>query len=471
MAFAAPVAVGAWRTVTGDAVTATDPQQALAYYARAAWWDRLSASPLIAASTLAVNGTDWRRTYKLAQQAVDREPQSWVAWDTLRNAALRTGDTATVAQAQRRELALNPLADLGNLDAPLGFPAHQPSKCLTTSNLAGPGGATTFAELASLGVRTWVRPLSWYETARTRPVRPRDPSDPAYRWSPEIDAEVATAVRNGIEPVLYLTATPHWASGKTSPTWAPTSPADFADFAVAAMKHYPAVRRWMIWSEPNRNRTFRPQGDNGRAAPRLYARILDAAYGAMHAARSDVVVIGANLAPRGYDDSGTTTPDTFLANMRLPDGRPPRLDLLGINPYSERRPDIALPHFPASVDINDLDWLVRRADEIWPGQRVNLFISEFGWLTEPGNTGWLFRVSRAQQAADLPAAYRLAANLGRVDTMCWFLLRDAHCPVKHPAPGHAPFYIWTSGLELADGTHKPSYDVFRSVPSGPVQLR
>jgi hypothetical protein len=277
-------------------------------------------------------------------------------------------------------------------------------------------------------------------------------------------------VRNGVEPVFYITASPRWANGGQNPGVAPTSPTDYANFAAAAVRRYPQVRRWMVWSEPDLYRNFRPQGDHGRAAPRAYARILDAAYGAMHAVRPDVVVIGGNLSPRGRDDRVTTSPDTFLQYMRLPNGRPPRLDLFGLNPYSERRPDIALPHVPGNLDLDDLDWLVRRVDQIWPGRHVNLFISEFGWLTEPDNTGWLFRVSRAQQAEDLTAAYKLAASVGRVDTMCWFLLRDAHFPVAHPAPGHKPFYIWTSGLELANGIKKPSYAAFAAVPSGPSQL-
>jgi hypothetical protein len=155
--------------------------------------------------------------------------------------------------------------------------------------------------------------------------------------------------------------------------------------------------------------------------------------------------------------------------MVLPNGRPPRLDLLGINPYTERRPNIDLPRRWLHVDINDLDWLVRRIDQIWPGQHVDIFVAEFGWLTDKGNTSWLWHVSRAQQATDLTAAFRLAADLGRVDTFCWFLLRDQR-DVLRAGTSRYISHDWRMGLEQSDGAHKPSYDAFKAVPSGPSQL-
>src|SRR4029079_351956 len=164
-------------------------------------------------------------------------------------------------------------------------------------------------------------------------------------------------------------------------------------------------------SEPSQFVNFKPQGDHGRAAPHAYARLLDAAYGAMHAARRNVVVIGGNVHPSGSDDDQTTAPDTFLKNLVLPNGKRPRLDEFGINPYTERPLDLKLPKQPKVVDFDDLDWFLAQLDRYYPGRNLKIFIGEFGGNTERGAQGWLYTVTRQMQAQRLTAAYRLAASL------------------------------------------------------------
>ena len=231
-----------------------------------------------------------------------------------------------------------------------------------------------------------------------------------------------------------------------------TNPADYGDFMAAAVARYPQVRRWIAFSEPSQRLNFQPQGGGGRLAPRLYARLLAAAYGAMHAVRHDVVVIGGNVHPSGLNDESTTAPDTFLRNMVLPNGRRPKLDMFGINPYTERRLDMALPHRPGRVDFNDLDWLGRQLHRYYPNQRLPIFIDEFGWNTEHEATGWLYIVSREEQAARLTRAYRMASRLPRINTMCWFQLYDA------PPDRNGTMWLnWTSGLRTVRGARKPAW--------------
>ena len=102
--------------------------------------------------------------------------------------------------------------------------------------------------------------------------------------------------------------------------WA-SSPTDYANFMAAVVRHYTAVRRFVVFSEPTQFANFEPQGNHGKTAPHVYARLLDAAYGAMHHARPNVIVIGGNMHPSGTDDARTTAPDTFLRNLVLPNGR------------------------------------------------------------------------------------------------------------------------------------------------------
>jgi hypothetical protein len=341
--------------------------------------------------------------------------------------------------------------------------AHRPSKCITTAPVHG--GRSVIPELRKLGTRVWSTSLSWVNVAPQRPSDPTSPDDSAYHWPPALGRQLSQARGKGIEPVLNVSGFPSWSNGGRDPTWAPKDPKDFADFMAAAVQKYPQVRRWMIISEPGNFYNFQPQGDQGRTAPHLYARLLDAAYGAMHAARSDVVVIGGGVHPYGLNDKHTTAPDTFITNMVLPNGRRPRLDMFAINPYTERPLNLALPKRPLRVDFDDLDWLSHRLDRLWPGQHLRIFIDEFGWNTEHEALGWLYFVSRKKQAANLRKAYALAAKLNRVDTMCWYLLYD-----QAPRRNASQWLNWTSGVRTWRGVRKPSWAAFRRVPSGPRRV-
>jgi hypothetical protein len=308
--------------------------------------------------------------------------------------------------------------------------------------------------------------LSWAQVAPSRPTNPRSPNDPAYAWPVKLDLALDKARAYGIEPVLYVNGFPAWSNGGRDPTWVPTKPSDYGDFMAAAVRRYPQVRRWIAFSEPTHIANFQPQGENGRLAPRLYAQLLDAAYRAMHDARPNVVVIGGNVHPSGLNDEKTTAPDTFLRYMVLPNGRRPRLDMFGVNPYTERPLNMGLPHRWGRIDFNDLDWLIKQLDRYWPGRRLQIFIEEFGWNTEHEARGWLYVVSRQQQALRLSQAYRIAAKLPRINTMCWFQLYDAA-----PDRWGGLWRNWTSGLRTTNGVRKPSWRAFARVPPGPNRSR
>ncbi len=274
-------------------------------------------------------------------------------------------------------------------------------------------------------------------------------------WPESMDLAVKKARAHGIEPVLYVNGFPSWSNGGRDHTWVPKNPADYGNFMAAAVARYPQVRRWIVFGEPSHSWNFQPQGNKGRRAPRLYAQLLDAAYRSMHAVRKDVVVIGGNVHPSGFNDANTTAPDAFVRNMVLPNGRRPRMDMFGINPFTERPLDMALPHREGRVDFNDLDWLVRQLDRYWPRRRLQLFIEEFSWNTEHGAAGWLYVVSRKKQAAKMARAFKLAASFRRINTMCWFQLYDA-------APDRG--LNWTSGLRTFQGTKKPSWRAYARIP-------
>jgi hypothetical protein len=325
-------------------------------------------------------------------------------------------------------------------------------------------GKTIFPELRTLRVREWSGVLSWASVATSRPVHPRSPKDPAYHWPADLDRVIKAARANGIAPVLNVTGFPSWANGGKSGEWVPAHVSDYANFAAAAVARYTTVKRWMIISEPSSFYILRPQGGGGRTAPRFYARLLDAAYAAMHSVRHNIVVIGGNVHPYGLNDESTTAPDTFLRNMVLPNGRRPRLDLFGINPYTERPLDLRLGKRPLRVDFDDLDWLAKTLDHYWPRRHLKIFIDEFGWNTEHEALGWLYYVPRAKQAANLRNAFALATKFGRVDTICTFQLYDSP-----PSRNSTQWLNWTTGLRTWDGVRKLAWATFRRIPSGPAR--
>ena len=232
-------------------------------------------------------------------------------------------------------------------------------------------GVSQFPVYRELGVKIYEDDLRWSPIARRRPRNPLDPGDPAYVWPAEVDSSVGEAGRYGMRVALEIIGSPRWANGGKPPQWAPRSPRDFADFAAAAAKHYRSVHLWMIWGEPSRlhnfrpltpARPYRPLSARQQIAPHLYARLLDAAFGALKAVSSANLVIGGMT-----DAAASISPAQWIENMRLPDGRPPRLDLYGHNPFSIRAPNLANP--PSSGGQIDFSDLGRLAELVEPQSR------------------------------------------------------------------------------------------------------
>jgi hypothetical protein len=179
---------------------------------------------------------------------------------------------------------------------PVTRAVRAPSKCISGES-GTHNGRSIFPELRRLRVRVWSTGIFWSSIAPTRPANPTSPDDPAYRWPLELDRSFNQARANGIDSVVWVLGFPAWSNGGKDNRWAPEDPKDFANFMTAAVRRYPQVRRWILLPEPTSSLNFMPQGGKGRRAPRLYARLLDAAYGSMHAARRNVVVIGGNMHP------------------------------------------------------------------------------------------------------------------------------------------------------------------------------
>jgi len=321
-------------------------------------------------------------------------------------------------------------------------------------------GVSQFPIYDQLGVTIYQTTLSWATTAPTRPADARDPADPAYAWPAQLDDAVAEAGRYGMKVLIQISGAPRWANGGRSQEYAPHRPSDFAAFARAAARRYPGVRHWVIWGEPSRSHNFKPfvQQPLGtrltaaqRLAPRRYSRLLDAAYGQLKAERRSNLVIGGNTYV-----TGEVRPVDWARSMKLPDGRPPRMDLYGHNPFSFRNPDLRNPPSTQGlVDFSDLgrfDRQIQRDLGRPRHKRIRLYLSEFTVPTAP-DSEFNFYVSRATQAKWITNAFRVAHKVHAV-SLGWIHLYD-----EPPAPaGHTSI---NGGLLTYDGRRKSGFYAFQ----------
>ncbi|MDE3130259.1 MAG: hypothetical protein KGL16_03835 [Acidobacteriota bacterium] len=314
-------------------------------------------------------------------------------------------------------------------------------------------GVNQFPLYHRLGVRIYQTEVDWYAIAPHKPAHPALPSDPAYRWPAMLGKEIAAAKRFGMRVLFEVGNAPAWANGgHGGPGWAPKNPADYAAFIRAVSRRYPTVHMWMIWGEPNRKGDFRPEvpakytqtrltGAQQRA-PHLYARILDDAYGALKSLNRGNVVIGGDTYTAGLID-----PQQWIANLVLPNGRRPRMDMYGHNPFSYTVPLFgAKPSSYGEVQFSDLPHL-EGWTKTYLGHHMPLFLSEFCVPTHVDQT-FNFYVSPPSVAARwVKDALVTARRSGYVAALGWVNVHD-RLPIS------------SCGLIQQNGTRKPDFYAF-----------
>jgi hypothetical protein len=211
----------------------------------------------------------------------------------------------------------------------------------------------------------------------------------------------------------------------------------------------------MIWGEPTRHRSYepttaadpaKPLSRTQRTAPHRYAQMLDASYGALKAASRRNLVVGGMTFTTGDIDT-----EQWIENLKLPSGRPPRLDLYGHNPFSSRDPNLAAP--PSSrgrVDFSDLRRLARWIDRYLGRGRppIRLFLSEWTIPTAVDDE-FNFYVDAGVQAQWITDGLRIARTWSRVYALGWINLHD-----DLPSTG--------GGLLDGQGDKKPGYYAWKN---------
>jgi hypothetical protein len=304
-------------------------------------------------------------------------------------------------------------------------------------------GRSAFPVYRDLGVDMLQEQLVWNVVATSRPANPRDPRDPAYHWPANIDTAYKQTRRYGMRLALMVRGTPGWANGGRTPNWVPNRLADYTDFVIAAAKRYRRVRHWMVWGEPTRLAQFEPLSPGEPLGPRLYSQMLDRTYGALKKLRRSNIVIGGMTFT-----VGDVAPNEFVRLMTLPNGKPPRLDWFGHNPFTARRPDLhGKPLRPYTRDFDDVDTFYEEIRSHWKPRHhaPRLWLSEFCVPSHKTQT-FNFHVSPKTQGRWLADAFRIAHTKPWIAGLGWFNLQDnqSYC-----------------GLLTERGAKKPSYRAYK----------
>jgi hypothetical protein len=347
-------------------------------------------------------------------------------------------------------------------------PTAEAAKTTIKKSMWGPAsvdGKSQFPIYKDLGVGLWQTTVRWDDVAPKRPDDPANPNDAAYHWPVGLDETIAEANRYGIKVSIMLIGAPRWANGDRDWQWAPDDPQDFATFASAASRRYPRVRHWMIWSEPTKASNWQPlvadegkplKGDAALEGPHRYAELLDDTFVALKKVTKANIVIGGNTFT-----VGTVAPMRWIQALKLPNGRRPRMDLWGHNPFSARKPKLNdVPLGSGYADFNDLDQLAKRLDRAFKSgprkqqRHMKIFISEYSLPTDHANFEFNFFVSRKTQANWISAALKIARNYKRIYTFGYLGLYD-------DAPRESNDQV-ERGLLTHSGAKKPAYKAYRA---------
>jgi hypothetical protein len=326
-------------------------------------------------------------------------------------------------------------------------------------------GAAFFATLHDIGLKVNRVSINW------------DPHSPAtIPGQPQIAAWLPQAQATGTRIVFQVG--PHSARDLTS---TPSAPAQFAGFVQKVAKAFPTVKDYVIGNEPNQPRFWLPQFDGGGKplSGAAYLPVLAGSYDALKAVDPTITVIGVGLSPRGNDqphakDNISRSPVRFLHDLgvayRASGRTKPLMDELAFHPYpppSQPPPDVG--YVWPNAGLPNLGRIKQAVWDAFHGTAQSTFaetgktfarplkldLDEVGWQVAPlPALASLYHgketnvpVSEQQQADYYRATIELAECDPSVRMLSFFHLVD-----------ELDLDRWQSGLERADGSHRPSYD-------------
>jgi hypothetical protein len=314
-----------------------------------------------------------------------------------------------------------------------------------------------------------------------------DQADPRYHWG-ELDRAVNLLRAAGLKISLTVTGPgPLWSSSapaRREPGFKP-NPKAYGAFARAVATRYRGqIERYLIWNEPNISGWLAPQSScRGRGrrmvctpvSPHIYRSLVRAAGPAIRAIDPGAEVLIGELAPIGnapHSDRTTMAPLPWYRALGCVDGRfrpirtglcrgfkPASADGIGHHPHGVfQAPDQASkdPNWAKMGDLarfqKTLDRLARARRIKAPRNRLDLYLTEFGYQTSPPDHATGIPVAR--QASWLQQAAYLSWRNPRVRSLILYQWADE--PVRYRGPRSLAYAGWQSGLLYADGRPKPA---------------
>ena len=331
----------------------------------------------------------------------------------------------------------------------------------------GDAGASFFATLHDVGLTVNRVSINW------------DASNPAtIPGEADIASWLPQAQANGVR--IVFSVSPANAKDLTS---GHGRMAEFDTFMTQLATRFPTVKDYVIGNEPNQPFFWQPQySPTGTpVAAAQYLPMLAAGYDALKAVDPTITVIGVGLSPRGNDQpfgkSGRSrSPVRFLHDLgvayRASKRTKPIMDEFAFHPYPQ--PQQGAPTIRYAWPTASLANLDRIKQAIWdafngtaqptfaePGNTaakpLRFDLDEVGWQVSPlpslasmytgVETPSLVPVTEQTQADYYSQIIRSLACDPSVRMVSFFHLID-----------ETPLDRWQSGLERADGSHRPSYD-------------
>jgi hypothetical protein len=259
-----------------------------------------------------------------------------------------------------------------------------------------------------------------------------------------IDALQEAAAERGIDLQLTIAGpAPAWATRDHKVGNIAPDPNKYGAFVRTVVTHFKGkVDRYSIWNEPNWKSWLGPQKD----AARLYRGLYGAGYRAVKSVDPDAKVLMGELAPTGGGKA--IAPLQFLRDM-FKGAKPMKADGFALHPYQLTSAPSRIAGKADDVSIGTLPRLTTALDALYKsrklttssGRKLNLYLTEFGYLTAGSR-----RQPQARIANWLVAAIEVARRNTRVKQLLQYQLID---PPKTA--------LWHSALLTRKGAPQPAY--------------
>lgn len=288
-----------------------------------------------------------------------------------------------------------------------------------------------------------------------------------FDWA-ELDRVINSAHASGLNILLSVAKTPHWALAPGLDHGPPANPRDFADFMrTLATRYRGKVQAYELWNEANFAAEWKP------VRPQPFVELLRVTYPALKQADPNAVAIMGALTPTGVNDPNIAIDDaTYLRQLvAYNNGEVANyFDVLGVHPGGYNHPPTDTPQNitrnHAGGFANHPSFYFTRYAELHNillahGINKDVWFTEFGWASsDQPAPGYEY----AAQNSDLDQANYLVGSFN--------LVRQRHPYVGVMIVWNLNFRVtqskshetWAFGILNPDWSPRPAYTALKNMP-------